>query len=65
MNSCLFDRGMVIYSTCNEGEGKSAVGQGFIMTLKIKTRKHVTISKNMYIDQLDEIVDKYSNTYHK
>ena len=31
----------------------------------MKTRKHVTISKSVYIDKLDEIVYKYSNTYHK
>ena len=24
-----------------------------------------TISKNVYIDELDDIVDKYNNTYHK
>ena len=24
-----------------------------------------TISKNVYYDVLDDIVDKYSNTYHK
>ena len=24
-----------------------------------------TVSKNVYIDELDDIVDKYNNTYHK
>ena len=24
-----------------------------------------SISKNMYIDKLDDIVNKYSNTYHR
>ena len=24
-----------------------------------------TISKNVYIDKLDDIVDEYNNTYHK
>ena len=24
-----------------------------------------SISKNMYIDKLDDIADKYNNTYHK
>ena len=28
--------------------------------------KHLTaVSKNVNIDKLDQIVDKYSNTYHK
>ena len=31
-----------------------------------KIYKHMTaVSKNVYIDELDEIVDKYSNIYHK
>ena len=35
------------------------------MTLKIKIFKYMTlISKNVYIDNLDDIVNKYDNTYH-
>ena len=46
-------------------EGKSVVAEGFIRTLKSKIYKYMTsISKNMYIDKLDDIVDKYNNTYH-
>ena len=53
-----------MYSTYNEG--KSVVAERFIKTLKNKIYKHMTaISKNVYFDVLDDIVDKYNNTYHK
>ena len=53
-----------MYSTYNEG--KSVVAERFIRTLKNKTFKHMTaISKNVYFDVLDNIVDKYNNTVHK
>ena len=53
-----------MYSTYNER--KSAVAERFIRTLKNKIYKHMTtISKNVYFDVLDYIVDKYNNTYHK
>ena len=52
-----------MYSTNNEG--KSVVAERFIRTLKSKIYKHMTsISKNVYIDKLDDIVDEYNNTYH-
>ena len=51
-----------MYSRYNEG--KSAVAERFIRTLKNRIFKHVTaISKNVYFDVLDDIVDKY--TIHK
>ena len=44
---------------------KSVVAERFIRTLKSKIYKYMTsISKNVYIDKLDDIVDKYNNTYH-
>ena len=47
-------------------EGKSVVAERFIRTLKNKIYKYMTsISKNVYIDQLDDIVDEYNNTYHR
>ena len=53
-----------MYSTHNEG--KSLVAEIFIRTLKNKIYKHMTsISKNVYINKLDDIVNKYNNTYHK
>ena len=38
----------------------------FIRTLKNKIYKYITsIPKKVYIDKLDDIVNKYNNTYHK
>ena len=52
-----------MYSTHNEG--KSVAAERFIRTLKNKIYKYMTsISKNVYIDKLDDIVDEYNNTYH-
>ena len=59
----LQDNDIVMYSTNNEG--KSVVSERFIRTLKSKIYKHMTaISKNVYIDKLDDIVKEYNNTYH-
>ena len=45
-------------STYNEG--KSVVAERFIRTLKNKILKHMTaVSKNVYFDVLDDIVNKY------
>ena len=47
-------------------EGKSVVAERFIRTLKTKIYKYMTsISKNVYIDKLDDIVNEYNNTYHR
>ena len=36
-----------------------------LRTLKNKINKHMSsISKNIYIDKLDDIVDKYNNKFH-
>ena len=60
----LKDNNIEIYSTHNEGN--SVVAEGFIRTLKNKIYRHVTaISKNVYFDVLDDIVDEYNNTCHK
>ena len=59
----LQDNGIVMYSTNNEG--KSVVAERFIRTLKSKIYKYMTsISKNVYINELDDIMDEYNNTYH-
>ena len=80
LNKILFDQGgefysklfkrflkinnIEMYSTYNEG--KSVVAERFIRTLKNKIFKHVTaISKNVYFDVLDDIVNKYNNTVHR
>ena len=53
-----------MYSIHNEG--KSVVAERFIRTLKNKIYKHVTsLSENVYIDKLDDIVNEYNNTYHR
>ena len=53
-----------MYSTYNEG--KSVVAERFVRTLKNKIFKHVTaVSKNVYFDVLDNIVDKYNHTVHR
>ena len=52
-----------MYSAFNEG--KSVVAERFIKTLKNKIYKHMTtIGKNVYFDDLDDIVKKYNNTVH-
>ena len=52
-----------MYSTHNEG--KSVVAKRFIKTFKDEVHKYMTsISKNAYIDKLDDIVNKYNNAYH-
>ena len=53
-----------MYSTFNKG--KSVLAERFIRTLRSNIFKHMTaISKNVYIDVLDNIVNKYNNTVHK
>ena len=53
-----------MFSTYNEG--KSVVAERFIGTLKNKIFKHMTaISKNVYFEVVDDIVNKYNNTVHK
>ena len=43
-------------------EGNSVVAERFIRTLKIKIYQYMTsVSKNVYIDKLDDIVNKYSD----
>ena len=52
------------YSTYNEG--KSVVAERFITAPKNKIFKHMTaISKKVYFDVLDDIVNKYNNTVHR
>ena len=53
-----------MYLTLNEG--KSNVAERFIRNLKTKIYKYMTsMSKYVYIDKLDDIVDDYNNTYHR
>ena len=53
-----------MYSIYNEG--KSFVAERFIRTLKNNIFKQMTaISKNVYFDVLDDIVNEYNNIVHK
>ena len=64
MKSWLEENTMEMYSIYNDG--KSAVAERFVRTLKKETYTYMTtISKTVYIDKLDDIVNKYNNTYHR
>ena len=53
-----------MYSTHNDE--KSIIAERFIRTLKKKIFKHMAaVSKNVYFDMLDDIVNKYNNTVHR
>ena len=63
MKSWLEKNDIEMYSTHNEG--RSAVAEIFIRALKKEIYKYMTsISKYVYIDKLDDTVNKYNNTYH-
>ena len=46
-------------------EGKFVIAERFIRTLKSKIYKYMSsISENVHINQLDDIVNNYNNRYH-
>ena len=58
MKSWLHDDNIKMYSI--HDEGKFVVAERFIRTLNNKAHKYVTsIPKKVYIDKLDNIVNKY------
>ena len=60
----LQNKNIVMYLTHHER--KSVVAERFTRTLKNTIYKHMTsISKNVYINKLDDIVNEYNNTYHR
>ena len=64
MKSWLQDNDTENYSTHNEG--KSNVVERLIRALKNKIYKYmVSVSKNVYMDKLDDIVNEYNQTYHR
>ena len=64
MKLWLQDNVIEMYSAHNEG--KPVPAETFIITLKNKIFKLMTsISKHLYINNLDDIVNKYNNTYHR
>ena len=63
MKSWLEKNDIEMYSPYDEG--KSVVAERYIRTIKNKIYKYMTlISKNWYIDKLDDIVHKYNNKKH-
>ena len=53
-----------MYSIHNEET--SAVAERFIKTFMTKIYKYMTsISKNVYINKLDNVINEYNNTYHR
>ena len=75
-NKIWVDKGSEFYNNCfkkwlNDNdidmysihkEGKLAVAERFLRTLKNKIYKYMTaISKNVYINKLDDIVDEYNH----
>ena len=63
MKSLLQNNCIEMYSA--HSKGKSVFTERFFRTLKNKIYKYMTsISKNVSIDKLDDIVNKYNNTYH-
>ena len=60
----LKDNDIEMYSIQNEG--KSVVAERFLRTLKTKIYKYMTsVSKDLYMDKLDDVVGEYNNTYHR
>ena len=60
----LKDNDIEMYSIHNEE--KSVVAERFLRALKNKIYKYMTlVSKRLYINKLDDIVDEYNNTYHR
>ena len=63
MKSWLKDNNAEMYSTHNKR--KSVAAERFIRTLKNKIYKHnMSISKNVYINKLANILNEYNNTYN-
>ena len=62
MKSCQQDNDIEVYSAHNKG--KSIVAERFVRILRNQIYKYLTsVSKNVYVDKLDDIVNKYNNTY--
>ena len=60
----LKDNDIEMHSIHNEE--KFVVAEWVIRTLKTKIYRYMTsISKNVYIDKLDDMVNEYNNTYHR
>ena len=63
MKSLLHNNNIEIYSTLNEERYVNT--ERFIRTLQNKIYRNVTsVSKNVYFDLLDDLVNKHNNAYH-
>ena len=63
MKSWIEKNDIVMYSIYSEG--RSVVIERFFRTLKNKIYKYmISVSKIVYIDKLDDIFNKYNDTYH-
>ena len=63
IKSFLKNNGIEMHSTHNEE--KAVVAERFIGTLKNKIYSYMTsISKNVYIDKIDNVVNKCNNSYY-
>ena len=63
MKSWIEKNDIEMCSTHNEG--KSVVAERFTRALKSIICKYMTsVSKNVYIDKLDDLVNKYNDIYH-
>ena len=62
MKSWLDENNIEMYSMHNEEE--FFIAEKFSRTFKNKIYKYMaSISKNLYIDKIDDVVNKYNNTY--
>ena len=63
MKSWIHDNDIEVHSTQNEEQ--CVVAERYIRTIQNKIFKYMTsVSKNVYIDKLADIVNEYKNTYH-
>ena len=64
LKSWLQDSDIEMYSTYNKR--RPVVEERSIGTIKIKIYKYMTsVSQNVYIDKLNDIINEYNNAYHR
>ena len=64
LKTWLKDNDIEMYSIHNKG--KIGIAERFVRTLKTNIYKYMTsVSKNVYIEKLDDIMGEYNNTYHR
>ena len=55
----------MLWKCIQHSERKSVVAERFFRTIKTIIYKYmISLSKSVYIDKSDDIVNKYNNTYH-